>query len=53
VRRSQEGNFFQNARGDRIVWSDMYIGSRFLWGYLIHKRPEFRDDVVVSTAANG
>jgi|CXWL01.1.fsa_nt_gi hypothetical protein len=48
VRRSGGGNAFEDARGDRIVWSDFHVGARFLWGFLLHKRPDLSDQLTLT-----
>ena len=53
IKRAGGGNVFENERGDRIVWTDFHIGSRFLWGFLVHKRPDLRPQLVALSGANG
>jgi hypothetical protein len=52
IKRAGGGNVFENDRGDRIVWTDFHIGGRFLWGFLLHKRPDLKEQLEVA-AANG
>ncbi|HVZ98710.1 MAG TPA: hypothetical protein VG841_00180 [Caulobacterales bacterium] len=46
VHRSEAGNYFMDHRGQRIVWSDTYVGSAYLWGYLLQKRPDLKPSVI-------
>jgi hypothetical protein len=47
------GNVFENAQGQRIVWTDFHIGSRFLWGFLVHKRPDLKEQLDRTIRSNG
>jgi hypothetical protein len=52
VHRSESGNYFEDLSGQRIVWSDMYVGSRYLWDFLLHKRPDLRPLVIGAATEN-
>ena len=53
IRRAGGGNVFENAQGQRVVWSDFHIGGRFLWGFLLHKRPDLKQQLDELAGANG